>query len=84
MEGGVDGAKEQKRSIEKNRCWLRKKKLVLRQGGVCVSGLIAIKKLVRASASFAPLLLCSLFILSYLILVVLLSLEIMMVIKIGD
>jgi len=61
-----------------------KKKLVLRQGGVCVSGLIAIKKLVRASASFAPLLLCSLFILSYLILVVLLSLEIMMVIKIGD
>ena len=56
MEGGVDGAKEQKRSIEKNRCWLRKKKLVLRQGGVCVSGLIAIKKLVRASSSFTPLL----------------------------
>jgi len=34
-----------------------KKKISLEtRGGVCVSGLIAIKKLVRASASFAPLL----------------------------
>jgi hypothetical protein len=35
--------------------WGKKISLETR-GGVCVSGLIAIKKLVRASASFAPLL----------------------------